>query len=66
MIISKFVDSQALDEYKIIDDFSSWIKYQDGSDLSFEQRKEVMGLLEKYPVLKILCAAMYEQGYNSF
>lgn len=66
MIISKCVDSQALDEYEIIDDFSSWIKYQDGSDLSFEQRKEVMGLLEKHPILKILCAAMYEQGYNSF
>ncbi len=66
MIISKFVDMAALDEYEIIDNFSSWIKMQDGSNLSFEQRKEVMELLEKYPILKILCAAMYDQGYDSF
>ena len=66
MIISKYVDAEAFDEYQIIDEFSSWIKYQDGSNLSFEQRKEVMELLEKYPILKILCAAMYEQGYDSF
>ena len=66
MIISKFVDMQALDEYEIIDDFSSWIKDQDSSNLSFEQRKEVMELLEKYPILKILCAAMYDKGYDSF
>lgn len=66
MIISKYIDLEALDEYQIINDFSSWTESQDGSKLSFKQKKEIMELLEKYPILKILCAAMYDQGYDSF
>jgi hypothetical protein len=50
----------------IMDEFSQYLKQSDGSQLTIEQRKEVVNLLEQNRILRILCSAMYSQGYDSF
>jgi len=65
-IISDYVDTDAFNINYIMDNFSSYLYISDGSKITLEQRKEIVNLLETYPILRILCTAMYHQGYDSF
>jgi len=66
ILISEYTDTQAMSTLEIMDNFSSWLKQMDGSKLTTEQRKKIVDLLENNRILRILCAAMYEVGYESF
>jgi quinol monooxygenase YgiN len=66
MIISNYADSDAMPFYEITDHFSQYLKELDGSKLSQAQFKELQQLCEDYPILRIMCAAMYSRGYNDF
>ncbi len=66
MIISKYVDSEAMDIEEIIDNFNEYLEMADGSALTPEQSKLIKKLCEKYPVLRIMCRAMHYAGYESF
>lgn len=66
ILISEYIDTEAMNILEIMDDFSLWLKQMDNSKLTTEQRKEVVDLLENNRILRILCAAMYEVGYESF
>ena len=66
MIISKYIDEQAMTINSIIKDFKAWAKMQDYSKISKEQENEIRMLCKEYPILNILCAAMEEMGYESF
>lgn len=63
MIISKYVDPEAMSAEEITDNFSSYLRQMDNSILTFEQYQLIKNLCEKYPILRILCRAMYITGY---
>lgn len=66
MIISKYVDVNAMNINEITDNFSEYCDFVDGTKISQETRKEIIEICEKYPIVRILCRAMYSQGYNVF
>lgn len=66
ILISEYIDTNAMNVLEIMDNFSQYLKLSDGSQLTIEQRKEVVNLLEQNRILRILCSAMYSQGYDSF
>lgn len=63
MIISKYIDPEAMSIEEITDNFSSYLMQMDNSILTFEQYQLIKNLCEKYPILRILCKAMYITGY---
>ena len=65
-IISEYVDIDAMNIFEITDNFSIYLKEMDGSKLSKENRDLIINLCNQYPILKILCRAMYFAGYESF
>jgi hypothetical protein len=66
MIISNFVDNHAWEADSIIDDFKMYLETQDGSTLTKEQELEIRKICEELPIITILCAGMYEIGYDTF
>lgn len=66
ILISEYIDTEAMNVLEIMDDFSLWLKQMDNSKLTTEQRKEVVDLLENNRILRILCTAMKSIGYESF
>lgn len=66
MIISDFIDADALSTNEIIDNFCQYCNSMDGTKITFEIRKKLQTLLDKEPLLRILSRAMYNQGYDSF
>jgi hypothetical protein len=66
MIISNFVDNHAWEADSIIDDFKMYLETQDGSTLTKEQELEIRKICEEHPIITILCAGMYEIGYDTF
>jgi hypothetical protein len=66
MIISNFVDNHAWEVDSIIDDFKMYLETQDGSTLTKEQELEIRKICEEHPIINILCAGMYEIGYDTF
>jgi len=66
ILISEYIDPEAMNVLEIMDDFSLWLKQMDNSKLTTEQRKEVVDLLENNRILRILCTAMKSIGYESF
>ena len=65
-IISECVDLDAMSIFEITDNFSIYLKEVDGSKLSKENRDLIINLCKQYPILRILCQAMYSAGYESF
>ena len=65
-IISEYVDLDTMDIFEITDNFCIYLKEMDGSTLSKENRDLIVNLCNQYPILKILCRAMYSMGYESF
>ena len=65
-IISEYVDLNAMSIFEITDNFSVYLKEMDGSKLSKENRDLIIKLCKEYPILRILCHAMYSAGYSSF
>ena len=65
-IISEYVDTDAMNIFEITDNFSIYLKEMDGSKLSKENRDLIINLCNQYPILRILCRAMYSAGYESF
>lgn len=66
MIISNFVDKHAFEVDQIIDDFKMFLETQDFSVLTKEQELEIRKICEEHPIITILCAGMYEIGYDTF
>ena len=66
ILISEYIDTEAMNTLEIMSDFSLWLKQMDNSKLTTEQRKEIVDLLENNRILRILCAAMKNIGYESF
>ena len=64
MIISKYVDANAMDTLSIIDKFCHYLMEVDHSKLSNENRKLIITLCNEYPIINILCQAMFSQGYE--
>ena len=66
MIISNFVDKHAWETDQIINDFKLFLETQDCSALTKEQELEIRKICEEHPIITILCAGMYEIGYDTF
>ena len=66
MTISNFIDEHAFEVDQIINDFKLFLETQDGSVLTEEQELEIRKICEEHPIITILCAGMYEIGYDTF
>jgi hypothetical protein len=66
MIISNFVDEHAWEADDILHYFKIFLETQDFSVLTKEQELEIRKICEEHPIITILCAGMYEIGYDSF
>lgn len=66
MIISNFVDKHAWEVDDILHYFKIFLETQDFSVLTKEQELEIRKICEEHPIINILCAGMYEIGYDTF
>lgn len=66
MIISNYIDKQAISTDQIIKDFNAFLEMQEDLKLTKEQELEIRNLCKTHPIVNILCTAMLEIGYESF
>lgn len=50
----------------IMDHFEEQLKFDDGLELTPQQRCEVIWLLCKHPILRVLCGCLESYGYDNF
>lgn len=51
---------------EIMDHFEQQLKIDDGLELTPQQKVEVISLLCKHPILRVLCGYLESYGYDSF
>lgn len=51
---------------EIMNHFEKQLKIDDGLELTPQQKVEVIHLLCKHPILKVMCGCLENYGYDSF
>lgn len=59
-------DSPMMSIEAIMNHFEEQLKRDEGSELTPQQKVEVIRLLCKHPILKVMCSCLESYGYDSF
>lgn len=51
---------------EIMDDFEEQLKIDDGVELTPKQKVEIIRLLCKHPILRVMCGCLESYGYDNF
>lgn len=51
---------------EIMDDFEEQLKIDDGVELTPQQKVEIIRLLCKHPILRVMCGCLESYGYDNF
>lgn len=59
-------DSPMMSTEEIMNHFEEQLKIDEGVELTPEQKAELIPLLCKHPILRVLCSCLESYGYDSF
>ena len=51
---------------EIMNHFEEQLKIDDGLELTSQQKAEIIYLLLKHPILKVMCSCLESYGYDGF